>query len=198
MLKPRIYLFALLFVSTLSAEYLKTPYSLRDKAVYYKRTKQLNAFSCGYNVLFNAANFEHHCGFDNSVHKYAIFKEKVVSHLKKEGYNPKKTSYNSITEFLASRILTLQPFYHLHVDRRRPHGIGFSRTRKTADIFPQVLIRDRWKDNSYEKGIKKYLNNHTSAVVHFLCYVIGRTGAHGILLTVCNNEPSRGLYFFIN
>ena len=90
------------------AEHLSLPRSVSSNAVYYIRTKQLRDFSCGYNVLFNAANFEHLCGFTNGAHRYHIFKDKVMPYLRSHGWHPKAKSRNHMTEYLAQNKLNLQ------------------------------------------------------------------------------------------
>ncbi len=197
-LLPLVLLFLALVVSSASAKYLNVPKSLKQKAVYYKRSKQLRIFSCGYNVLFNAANFEHHCGFDNDSHRYATFKSRVVPYVRGRGYSTKDASWNDMTEYLAYKRLTLQPFYHLKINKNRPGGIGFSMTRDTHRTYPETYIKRSNRQDGLLDGIKQYLATHDYAVVHFLLYVNGRSGEHGILATIYKNEYGRGLYIFDN
>lgn len=192
------FLLSLIIVSSLSAEYLSIPHSLRCNAIFYERSKQLSAFSCGYNVLFNAANFEHYCGFENDAHRYDTFKNKVMPYVRKRRCNPKGSSTNAMTEYLATNALNLQPFYHLHFDRRRAGGIGLSLTKNTHMTYPQISSKGRWHEDAIFSGINRYLATHTCAVVHFLCYVKARSENHGILVTIYQNEYGRGLYIFDN
>lgn len=191
-------LLSLVVVSSIAADYLNVPSSLRTRAIFYKRSKQLRIFSCGYNVLFNAANFEHHCGFTNDAYKYDIFEKKVLSYLKTSGHDPQDSSYNDMTEVLASSVLKLQPFYHLRKDRCGNGAIRLSMTRKTTGTYPQILTNGRWNEDAVFAGILRYVEKHTYAVVHFLCYVQGRSGNHGILVSLFQNESGRALYIFDN
>ncbi len=188
----------LLVVFSSSAKYFSVPKSLRNKAVYYKRSKQLDVFSCGYNVLFNAANFEHHCGFSNKAHRYTIFKKQVVPYVRGRGHSTQGSSYNEMTEYLAYKRLKLQPFYHLAFKSFRPNGIGFSMTNKTHHTYPQAYSDRRSRHDGIITGIKRYLAINDHAVVHFLLYVNVGSEAHGILATIYKNESGRGLYLFDN
>ena len=197
--------------SLYSAEQLPIPRTFSSQAVYYCKTKQLELFSCGYNGLFNAANFEHSCGFNNDAHRYSIFKSRCLPYIQSQGYNPKKTSRNKMTEYLAQNKLYLQPFYHLHFEHDNPQRVAPLITGKTSISYPSGTSEseiqrklDQAVDRRYDaviKGIQSYLNEYKgrTVVVHFLCYLISSKGVcHGVLVSLCQNATGRGLYLFDN
>lgn len=199
------------FHVTWCAEYLSLPGSVSSNAVFYVRTKQLREFSCGYNVLFNAANFEHRVGFTNGAHRYSIFRNQVMPYLRRNGWHPKAQSRNVMTEYLAQNRLNLQPFYHLHFDKDNPNRIVPILTGKTRIRYPSGTSQreierkmGRAIARRYDKvitSIQNYLDikDGQQAVVHFLCYVKSARGIrHGVLLTLYQNSTGRGLYLFDN
>lgn len=200
----------LLVSSSLYSQYLSLPRSLKSKAVYYVRTKQLDRFSCGYNALFNAANFEQHCGFDNDTHRYPVFERRCMPYINSQGLNPKKTSYNKHTEYLAQNALKLQPFYHLRIDERRgaiaPILTGETRISYRSDTSKRDIKRKMRKAASRRRdrvieNIKRRLEDFSGypVVVHFLCYVnSAKGGRHAVLVSLYQNHTGRGLYLFDN
>ncbi len=198
----------LLFSFSLYPECLLLPHALTSKAVYYIKSKQLDAFSCGYNVLFNAANFEYCCGFPNDVHRYEVFAKKSLPYIKGQGYDPKNASYNTQTEHLAQKILKLQPFFHLHYDKQIGK-IGILLSGETRITYPQGIskkeIEQRMDQAVAQRkkqevaSIKNLLNATSNVVIHFLCYLDSLNGTrHCVLLSLCQNETGRGLYLFDN
>lgn len=191
----------------LGEQLLPVPASLQHHAVYYVKTKQLDQFSCGYNVLFNAANFEESLGFANKHHTYPVFRDSILPYLQYEGFNPKAGSTNHIAEAF-SQVLGLQPFYHLSYSEKNLYGVG-------PLISDEIWVTceegtPQWRvgqllDKAYQEKqdkqlseIRKYLRTNKYAVVHFDCSVqIDGTG-HAILLSLHQNESGRGLFMFDN
>jgi len=198
--------------SAFSAGYLHAdnaiPRPLDQLAIYYPVATQIPGFSCGYNALFNAANFENWCGFPNPVHDFDIFKSRTMSFLAKRWQNPLDSSDNKLTEALATTVLHVQPLYHLTFSRENKHTIvlsggvsveyrkGISQAaidRLLAEAHVQK-IRDQFKD------CKNYLASKKSspAVLHFLCYVMSGVGKHIVLISLYQNSSGRALYLFDN
>lgn len=209
-MKYKIVSFAFTLVFTQSIFcLLPLPSKYASKAVHYVKVKQLDAFSCGYNVLFNAANFEHHCGFSNKAYDYSIFQNRVLPYLRSQGYSPNKTSTNEITEHLSHNVLQLQPFFHLHIKKETKGRIVPLLVGKTHIKFPrgtsekevQKLLK-RAVDERQQKvmnDIVVILGQKRTSVVHFLCYLNSARGVrHGILISLFQNETGRGLYIFDN
>jgi hypothetical protein len=188
---------------------LPLPHEYASKAVYHIQVKQLDAFSCGYNVLFNAANFENLCGFRNTIHQYRTFQNRILPYLQSQGYDPSKTSTNAVTDHLAQKVLGLQPFYHLHIKNEKGRRIVPLLVDKTRITFPsgtserevQKLMKKAVEERqqSVIENISTILNQKIYAVVHFLCYVTSERGIrHGILISLLKNSSGRGLYIFDN
>lgn len=189
-----------------AAEELPLPRSLSSKAVYYVKTKQLNDFSCGYNALFNAANFESHCGFTNHVYRYEAFSQKILPYLRSQGLDPKKASYSYDTEHLAREVLDLMPFFHL---QKNKNTIELMLSEKTTVSHIKGASRaqiDRLLESAVAKkrkqridSLKNYLEKEREAVIHFICYVKTlKGGDHIVLLSLHQNASGRGLYLFDN
>lgn len=197
----------LLLSGTLFAEQLPLPNALSSRAIYYQRTKQLDDFSCVYNVLFNAVNFEQCCGFPNPMHKYELFECTIRPYIQKERLNPKKASYNKDTEYLA-RVLGLKHFYHLQRDAKT-YQVHLLLTEKTSITYPrgtsEAEVERRLAQASLQKkekvmqAIVHHLESTDNAVVHFLCYLKSFRGEpHAMLISLHQNSTGRGLYLFDN
>ena len=185
---------------------LPLPQEYAQKAVFHVHVKQLDAFSCGYNVLFNAANFEHFCGFYNRNYEYQVFQSHVLPYLKAQGYSPSKTSTNAITDHLSQKVLGLQPFYHLHIKGRTIVPLLVDKTRisfpsGTSEREVQRLLKNavEGRQNDVIKSISYNLSQRTTAIFHFLCYLTSSNGVrHGILISLLQNSTGRALYIFDN
>ncbi len=199
---------SVLTVLTSYARYMETielPSSLKPYAVYYIKTKQLDTFSCGYNVLFNAANFEHWCGFSNAFHRYSIFREKVMPYLQAHGHNPIGPSDNRLLEYLA-QTLRLQPLYHLTYESKHPYKVR-PLISETISITYPLGISQKEIDQRLDKALKarerqelrsiqNYLAKNAYNVVHFCCS--SKDHNHWILVSLHQNETGRGLFIFDN
>jgi hypothetical protein len=206
----RTYIGALIFLGSpvLSARQHDVPSCISGKAVFYAYTKQLNAFSCGYNVLFNAVNFEQLCGFSHNAHRYDVFSRKVLPYINSKGRDPKQTSYNTDTEYLARTILNLKHFYHLHYDSKTD-SIELLLSEKTTITFPRGTTQReierlhgaaRYKmRQAVIDSLKQHLAQNKEAHIHFLCYLTSLSGVrHAVLLTLYQNASGRALYHFDN
>lgn len=180
----------------------------KSVAVSHIHSKQLDHFSCGYNALFNAANFEHHCGFLNSAHNYSVFQNKVLGYLQMIGQDPSAASSNTTTEFLARNILNLQPFYHLYI-KEADGVVGPLLTGVTSITYsmgtPQHEIQNLLRKAHDRRGqndidtITALLNEKNSQVIHFLCNIASSNGIrHALLISLFQNSSGRGLYIFDN
>jgi hypothetical protein len=192
--------------SSRAVENLPLPRSLSSKAVYYVKTKQLNEFSCGYNALFNAANFEFHCGFTNQVYRYEAFSQKIVPYLRSQGLDPKKASYSYDIEHLAGEVLHLMPSFHLQKNKNMIElllsgktTVSFTEGTSRAEIDRLLQSALAKKRKQYIDFLKSYLEMEREAVIHFICYVKTLKGDdHIVLLSLHQNVSGRGLYLFDN
>ncbi len=198
---------AILVASSAFAEYIRVPESVRSHAVHYIRTKQLDKFSCGYNVLFNAANFETTLGFENPAHKYPVFEQRIIPYLQQKGFHPRGGTTNETIGLLAKKI-TLQPLYNLGSDDISLLGIApmisgtvsISYTKGCPEREIQRRLDDafRAKQDTQIHQVKEYLRTHDYAVVHFSCFVDDFDEGHAILVSLHQNESGRGLFVFDN
>jgi hypothetical protein len=189
---------------------ISLPSTFSSRAVYYHPVEQLDRFSCGYNVLFNAANVEHICGFTNNMHEYSLFEQTVLSYLRTKGIAPKQASTNRITEHLAQRVLHLQPFYHLRFRDKKSGPVVPLFSYEISVEYPRGTPKhevNRRLDKAFEEHeqeilarIQTYLASASKqVVVHFLCYLTSSQGnRHGILMSLIQNTTGRGLYIFDN
>lgn len=193
--------------TVLRGEYHQVPSPLANRAIYHPVVHQLNLFSCGYNALFNAANFEEWCGFPNPAHRYTIFKNLTLSYLNKKGHRPDRSSDNTITEELGRSILQLQPLYHLsfYKDDRTtivpPGEVHISYPEGTSEYEKQRLFAQAFMKMGKEhiRQCRVHLEQHkAAAVIHFICYVRSREGKHIILISLYQNSSGRALYLFDN
>ena len=178
-----------------------------SRAVYHVKTSQLNDFSCGYNVLFNAANFAHYCGFSNTVHDYSVFRQKVLSYINPRRLDPLKDTFITTLDDLARNIPQLQPIYQLY--RIGPDATITPLIPEITTVTNTIGTRQTLTINLTEKAlearvvqeienIKTILKQPTSAMVHFSCYVKSSGVAHVILISLLQNDTGRGLYIFDN
>lgn len=198
---------ATLVGSSIAAELMQVPDSIGSHAVYYVRTKQLDAFSCGYNVLFNAANFETTLGFENSAHRYSVFEQYVMPYVREHNRNPRGDSTSEMMDHL-SRLLNLQSFYTLVPHESSILGIAPVWLGEISISFPigssEAEIQRRFDEkfmriqDAQIRDIKTLLRTEGYAVVHFSCYVDEFDDGHAILVSLHQNESGRGLFVFDN
>ena len=184
------------------------PLPLQQRAVFYPVATQINGFSCGYNALYNAANFENWCGFSNPAHDYAIFKARTLAFLAKIGRDPLDSSDNKLTEALGTSVLQVQPLYHITFSSDTKQKIILSgsvsisyRKGTSQSTIDQMLAEAHvQKAQDQFKACRNYLNSRKGfpAVIHFMCYVMSYTGKHIVLISVYQNSSGRALYVFDN
>ncbi len=199
-------LIPLILAVSAQAEYLKLPNSVRSHAVYYLNSKQLNKYSCGYNVLFNAANLEHSCGFLNPAHKYQVFDQRVMPYLRDFCIDPKSASSNEMVEYLAKQKLFLQPLFYLYCleNRVKPFisntvSISYPVGTPQHEIDRRMAQEWRSRRNQEVQKVKQHLQDNPYTVVHFACFVKDQdAGHHAILISLHQNESGRGLFIFDN
>lgn len=193
----------------LQCEQLPLPANLANKAVYYFKTEQLELFSCGYNALFNACNFEHHCCFLNKYHKYNEFKNRILPYIEQQGRHPRNASSNLMTEHCARELLDTRPLYHLFYKKEvgravpllsYPISISFKEGTSKAELDRRLEKAYFARQNAVYQDIQKFVldNPFQSCIVHFLCYVQAQQETHGILISLYQHKGKRGLYLFDN
>ncbi len=185
---------------------LAVPQSLANHAIWYKETRQLNRFSCGFNAAFNACNFEQCCGFHNPFSNYAAFERIGSFYANSWGKHPKASLYNYEVTALAEKIAKqaifpftvkqgrVSPLFDTPTNYTYPHGS--SKREKDACAKRAVEAREA----QLIKGIRKELAAiaNKTAIIHFGCFVKSRGEGHIVLVSLLQNWTGRGLYIFDN
>ncbi len=209
MFVSRICAFLLMALSFLSCcgQELPLPRKLASKAVHYMKTKQLDAFSCGYNCLFNAANFQQKCSFQNKAYKYETFEDKVLPYVQNKRLDPLQASTNTDIQHLARNILKLMPTYDLYRGKKTKQveflisesvRISYPAGSSQAEINRRMDAAVLQKQKGTIESIKKYLTKNPVTVIHFICYVKSQGVDHAVLVSLYQNATGRGLYLFDN
>ncbi len=197
----------LLSVFSLQAEFLELPRSFETKAIYHKKAYQLDEFSCGYNVLFNACNLERTCNLANRFSEYALFKKTCTSYILKNKLKPKDAVYNNQLSLLAEDYLGMQQLCVLGFEGNQICPLFTTPTQITYFwSISQQEKEHRLKQAMIARGqellasIKDRLDNDHSryTMVHFVCNLRLAESKHWILITLVQNRTGRALYIFDN
>jgi hypothetical protein len=198
---------AIFLILPLQASFIPLPTSLSSKAVYHCDVEQLNDFSCRYNGLFNACNFEQCCGFQNPGYAYSFFKRICLDYTRSHGLNPRASSTTIDTETLAYDHLFLQPSAQLGEEYGRifPYfrtNTSITYDSRTPDHEVQRMLKRAVakKENDFIQGLCKKLDTdpRKNMVIHFFCSLDLSEGRHCILVSLLQNSTGRGLYIFDN
>lgn len=193
-------------LSTTTIIPIPLPSSLATHAVFYKKSRQLNAFSCGYNTLFNAANLEQTYGFHNPYSNYAAFESICRPYAQQYGYKPRGPLYNTDISNLAKKLLTqniinltlknerIIPLFDTSTHYSYPHGSS----KRTIKLIARKAVQDR--AHKLIEKVRQHLsqNSDHTQIVHFGCFVKDDGEGHIILATLVQNKSGRGLYIFDN
>lgn len=203
-----LFFLALSSFDILSVTYLPLPASLADKAVYHVKARQINGWSCGYNVLFNACNVEQFFAKSNKNHDYNEFAKVCLPYLKSINRNPKASSNNHVMEKL-SKYLKLQKFSYFSFNKSKesaplisgPVKIVFP--GKTSKAKIKLLLDAAWKkrQQEYVSQLKKTLSDAKGnpAFVHIACHISSTDGGHAVLASIVQDPAGkRALYIFDN
>ncbi len=196
---------------TTPATFLSLPASIASKAVFHPEVLQVPGFCCGYNVLFNACNFEDWNGFPNCFSDYAVFRELCLGYLRHNAINPLDGVTPKTLDFLLKKGLELRNFCSLGLDdkeNRTVKVILFSNTVITVKSgTPEAEIQDMLKATQNSRmsesldTLKRTLEQSKKPleIVQFLCgYSTSSGSGHGILISLVQNRTGRGLYVFDN
>lgn len=191
----------------INAEKLSLPLIYTNKPIYYIKAHQLDKWSCGYNVLFNACNVEQHCGRINKGANFNHFSSICGTYLNSIYKESHKASTNNILDDLSQK-LKLQDNCYLHLDsynKIEPLLKGSVKIKYYGNpsqteidrLFKEAIIK-RNQDRINE--INKMLNNNKDKLyfVHFFCHVEDTSGPHVLLISLIQNKNGRSLYIFDN
>lgn len=189
-----------------SANIIELPKSLEGKSVYHIKSWQLNDWSCGYNVLFNACNLEKIFTKNNNSHDYDIFSKKVLEYLKIKNKNPKGSASNKMLDRL-SEILGLEKYQFLVIKDQKIKPIFSTSTKITfyhgttqdqINALMQQAIEKREKDCIVD--LKNYINKPKDLkFLHLFCQIKDQSINHLVLMSVIENRNKiRSLFIFDN
>lgn len=191
------------------AKFLDLPRSLSSKAVYHKETYQLDDFSCGYNVLFNACNLEKVCSFPNKFYQYPLFEKTCKKYTALNKLQPKSSASNHDIDCLARVYLGTQPLYVLGFNQAgdiQPlfsdpteitHPMGISQ----AEIDRRLKKAIEQRSDDLFESIKDRLLKSRAAyytIIHFACIVQDEDVPHVLLVSLVQNRSGKALYIFDN
>lgn len=191
----------------LTAYNLPLPSSLQHKPIHYEQVVQINDWSCGYNVLYNAARLEKRLGFNQKHADLNAFKAICAPYVSQCGTTPKCSSSNKMLDTLAGR-LQLQPFSYLHVSKQRKVDyVSSKKVRVSYKCGASESEINRLFDEAFKKQttqrmdhLKAHINapQNKRAVVHFAGQVISRGTNHVILLSVVKDGTQKAMYISDN
>lgn len=189
---------------------LPLPQSLAAKPITYELVKQIDGFSCGYNVLFNACNLETRFGKFNCHSNLTNFSNCVVAHLSSKGIHPAATSSGVILEPLAV-LLNLQNFTYLMFHKDNPmayktpvlcgntsfsYQLGATEEEISRLMDAAVIKRatDRFDNLALQLDAASGL-----FFMHFGCNVVSLGTKHLVLVSIVKNaNGERAMYIFDN
>lgn len=176
------------FVNFSKARFLSLPHKYKDWNVYHVSVLQLPEWSCGYNALYNAANFENHLNLKNSSADYKNFSKICLSYLNIINCKSLESSSHD-TMLKLAKDLSLSK--HYYIDCRianRSFLAKINPFRRDSKKSQPVALDQTGFKKSLNKVRQEVYNYFVSkkgklACVHFICGVFSRTN-HAILATL--------------
>lgn len=178
-------LFLLMGFISVNAQALPVPHSLRNKAVYYERVRQLNNFCCGYNALYNACKLEQKLGIANPYSDVKRFENLCLPYIASRGYRPKDNAYTHIIKELSVKLnLT-----HLE-------SVGLRGRNNNS-----LIVHSCYHPDQTMQALKQKLNapSTRTKVIHFVCIFQLPNGPHGVLVSLVKDSQEQiSLHLFDN
>lgn len=178
----------------------------RDLAIYHIKANQLENWSCGYNVLFNACNLENHLGFHNAYSFYSNFKRACTEFINAHKKKPEEGITNKDMATLAQRVM-LKRNHYLYIDEQGKvvpfieGKVSIMVPPNTSEDERQQLLKQEVakKQRQVVQEIQNSIGSVGTGCVHFFCHVLSEQEGHCILITLHkNNYGLRSLYIFDN
>lgn len=200
----------LLYLSIVSTEllanyssFLPLPSEFAKRPIYYVYAHQLDDFSCGYNVLFNACCLEHNKVRYNKFSSKELFKKTIRNYLVTKKAKPHNASTSYWLHELAPRVL-LKNFNYLILEKQKVRplcasGIQVEYTIGTPKNVIEKMVAQAWekKEEQLIKKLRKKLVD--PCCLHFACHCKPHGVDHVVLITlVCDVYRRKSLYIFDN
>ena len=134
--------------------FLPLPAEFAKRPIYYVYASQLNGFSCGYNVLYNACCLEHAKLRYNKFWDKELFKRTVQKYLVSKKAKPHQASMSTWLHELA-RHIGLENFNYLILENNKVRPLGeFGVTVEYIIGTPKHMLKEMvakaWKKkNNY-------------------------------------------------
>ncbi len=186
---------------------LSLPLSLSKKPIYHLWSNQLEGWSCGYNVLWNACKLEHKFNKPTIYTNPVYFRKTCTRYLKIKKIQPHKATDNVLLHTLAAQ-LGLTNFTYMIIDFKGrivpvfltptavTHPVGLSKIAVNQLLQNALYIRQE----TYMQHLKKqFISARTPFLLHFACHhTVGginhvtlisavKTAHNKRLLIVCDN-----------
>jgi hypothetical protein len=164
---------------------LPLPTSFSTMPVYYHKVQQLNNWSCGYNVLYNACKIEERYGHLNENATPSLFMKNCSVELRRRGIHDTRAALRTdIAESLASQ-LGLENFHTLLIKYNKVtpliSSVEYCPAQQTAE--QAYLERCCTLIESLKEKINKPVDDKP-IFIHFLCCVQSENVPHGTLISL--------------